>query len=214
MNTTTPLKTASKRLSWLLRHGAVEEGLPLDPQGFASIADVLRLLRMRRDLLDAAVAQNDKKRFEIERDRIRAVQGHSAPVVDADAIEASWTEYLEDAPIFHGTSLTAAEAIATSGIHAGQRSHVHLAASVDATVGKRANVDVLLLVDPVRLRAAGLPVYRAPNGVLLTRSVPVAAIVGVHRVRRLRAVDEERATRLCSIFEPLQAVPTSPQEAR
>jgi putative RNA 2'-phosphotransferase len=214
MNPTTPIKTAAKRLSWLLRHGAVEEGLPLDPQGFASIADVLRLLRMRRDLLDAAVAQNDKKRFEIEGERIRAVQGHSAPVVDADAIEASWTEYREDAPIFHGTSLTAAEAIATSGIHAGQRSHVHLAASVDATVGKRAKLDLLLLVDPVRLRAAGLPVYRAPNGVLLTRLVPVTAIVGVHPTRRLRTSDEGRLARLCSIFESLRTVSTSPRGAR
>jgi putative RNA 2'-phosphotransferase len=54
--------------------------------------------------------------------------------------------------------------------------NVHLTPAVDATVGKRAGVDVLLVVSPVRLREAGLRVFRAPNGVLLARAVPREAV--------------------------------------
>ena len=69
-------------------------------------------------------------------------------------------------------------------LHAAARTHVHLADAVDATVGKRAAVDVLLVIDPVRLRAAGLRVFRAPNGVLLARAVPREAVVDVRACNR------------------------------
>ncbi len=32
----------SKKLSWLLRHGAEKEGLKLDKSGYASVQDVVR----------------------------------------------------------------------------------------------------------------------------------------------------------------------------
>lgn len=176
------LRARSTRVSWLLRHGANERHLPMDTAGFATIHDVLRETRMTRDELDAVVADNNKQRFQIVGDRIRAVQGHSldgTPVTLA-GLEASWELVVDDAPLFHGTSVDAARAILTSdGVHAAARSHVHLAAAVDATVGKRAAVDVLLEIDAHTLRTSGLAVFRAPNGVLLTRSVPRAAVVAI-----------------------------------
>jgi putative RNA 2'-phosphotransferase len=70
-------------------------------------------------------------------------------------------------------------------VHAAARSHVHLAPAVDATVGKRAAVDVLLVIDPEKLRAAGERIFRAPNGVLLTRLVPRDAVVGIRAATRM-----------------------------
>jgi putative RNA 2'-phosphotransferase len=172
----------SKKLSWLLRHGARESGLSMDEAGFASVVDVLRLTGLSRAQLEAVVSQNSKARFELKGERVRAVQGHSpkgAPV-SLEALERSWEEVLGDAPLYHGTSVGAARAILDSeGVHAASRSHVHLAAAVDATVGKRAGVDVLLVVAPARLREAGLSVFRAPNGVLLARAVPRDAVTDV-----------------------------------
>lgn len=178
---------ASVRLSWLLRHGANETGLPMDVAGFAPIADVLRLARLTRPELDDVVADNNKQRFQIVGERIRAVQGHSTDgtPVTLDGLEASWELVDSDAPLFHGTSVEAARAILTSaGVHAAARSHVHLAAAVDATVGKRAAVDVLLVVDPQRLRALRWSVFRAPNGVLLTRTVPREAVTSIRSSTR------------------------------
>lgn len=176
------LARKSKKLSWLLRHGAREAGLPMDAEGFAPIEQVLRLTGMTRAELDAVVADNNKARFQLRNGEIRAVQGHSLGglPVTLEALERSWEEVLEDAPIYHGTSVAAARSIlAGEGIHPAARTHVHLASAVEAKVGKRAGVDVLLVIAPPALRASGQRVYRAPNGVLLCRSVPVGAIVEV-----------------------------------
>lgn len=198
----TALRDRSTRLSWLLRHGANERGLAMDSAGFADVDDVLRLAQLRRAELDAIVADNNKLRFEVvgsaDGERIRAVQGHSfeGTPVTLEGLEASWVVVDDARPLFHGTSVAAARAILTSaGVHAAARTHVHLADAIDATVGKRAAVGVLLTVDQARLRAAGQRVFRAPNGVLLTREVPRGAVVDVVGATRagLAAVDELKA---------------------
>ncbi|MCY1077337.1 RNA 2'-phosphotransferase [Archangium lansingense] len=176
------LVARSKKLSWLLRHGARESGLSMDEAGFASVADVLRLTGLSLTQLESVVLHNTKARFELRGEWVRAVQGHSpeGTPVTLEGLERSWEEVLEDALLYHGTSVGAARAILDSeGVHAASRSHVHLAPAVDATVGKRAGVDVLLVVCPVRLREAGLRVFRAPNGVLLARAVPRHAVTDV-----------------------------------
>ena len=176
------LRRRSTKVSWLLRHGANESGLAMTDDGFCAIVDVLRLLRLSRLELDEIVAENNKTRFEISGDRIRAVQGHSfdGTPVTLDGLERSWDIVETGERVFHGTSVDAAFAIlASDGIHSAARTHVHLAAATDAVVGKRHQVDVLLAIDPARLRLAGHRIFRAPNGVLLTRLVPASAIVDV-----------------------------------
>jgi putative RNA 2'-phosphotransferase len=181
---------ASKKLSWLLRHGANEAGLEMDAAGWAEIDDVRRILHMGRQALEAAVEHNNKNRLEVRGTRIRACQGHSlrGMPVTCEALEATWDEVLEDAPVFHGTRVAALEGIAREGILPGERTHVHLAEAVDSTVGKRSAVDVMIEVSPPRLRAQGIGLHRSPNGVLLARRVPVSAIVGllpmIDRARR------------------------------
>jgi putative RNA 2'-phosphotransferase len=181
---------ASKKLSWLLRHGAGEAGLEMDAAGWAEVEDVRRILHMGRDALAAAVEDNTKARLELRGTRIRACQGHSLQgmPVTCEALEATWEEVVDDAPVFHGTRVAALQGIAKEGILPGERTHVHLAEAIDSTVGKRAAVDVMIEVSPARLRAGGLRLHRSPNGVLLVRHVPVSAITGllpvVERARR------------------------------
>ena len=172
----------SKKLSWLLRHGAREMGLAMDSAGFALIGEVLRMTGLSREELDEVVAENNKSRYEVRGKQVRAVQGHSleGTPVTLDGLESSWDEVLDDAPLYHGTSVVAARAILSGeGVHSAARTHVHLAAAVDSKVGKRAGVDVLLVISPARLRASGLRIFRAPNGVLLARAIPAATIVDV-----------------------------------
>lgn len=176
----------SKKMSWLLRHGAPSLGITMDAAGWVEVAEVLRALGLSREALDAVVRDNAKARFEVEGSRIRATQGHStAPgAVSLDALEASWTRYDGAGPLWHGTNTAAVAGIASEGILAVTRTHVHLAAAVDSQVGKRANVAVLLEVSVARLRAAELAVHVSPNGVLLVRRVPVLCIVGLIGVTR------------------------------
>lgn len=176
------LSEASIRLSWLLRHGAREADLAMDAAGWAAIEDVLIAGRLDRALLDRVVAGNNKQRYQLDGDRIRAVQGHSltGTPVTLDGLEASWRRVEPDAPVFHGTRVEALEPIGRAGLLPGERSHVHLAPARDAVVGKRAEGEVLLEVSPTALRAAGLALFVAPNGVVLARHVPPRCIVDLH----------------------------------
>lgn len=176
--------SSSKRVSWLLRHGAPEQGIPMDAAGWVAVADVLRALRMSEAQLDAVVGQNDKLRFERQGERIRACQGHSAAGLSLEALEASWAPFEGAGPVFHGTSVDAALSIAREGVSAQARSHVHLAPSRQSKVGKRWNVDVLLVVAPERVRAHGLALFESPNGVILARRIPADCVTGVDALTR------------------------------
>ncbi len=177
----------SKRLSWLLRHGAGEAQIDMDPAGWASVSDVLRVLHMNRSTLLAAVERNNKSRLELKGGRIRACQGHSlnGMPVTLEGLEASWEEHLGDEPLWHGTRIRNLEGIARYGLLAGGRTHVHLAEALDSVVGKRAAVDVMIEISPALLRKAGVRVYRSPNGVVLVREAPRESLVG------LRAMTEQ-----------------------
>lgn len=171
----------SHKLSWLLRHGANEAGLDMDGAGWAAIDDVLRTLRMSRTALETVVEENNKARFEVRGGRIRACQGHSTqgmPVTQG-ALEASWDRFEGEGPVWHGTRIAALASIAREGILPGERTHVHLAEATDSTVGKRANVDVMLEVSPALLASSGLFLFVSPNGVILAREVPPPAIIGL-----------------------------------
>ncbi|MFF0264561.1 RNA 2'-phosphotransferase [Kribbella sp. NPDC004536] len=169
----------SRAISKLLRHTAGERHLTMSTAGWAAIPDVLRLLGMTRDRLDIAVRENDKQRLQVDGERIRACQGHSLEhmPVTREALENSWERVYPDGLLWHGTNRAALAAIRREGLRPGRRTHVHLAPAKDSHVGRRTSVEVLLGVDP-----GNLAVYRAPNGVLLTREVPPGAIVRVDAV--------------------------------
>jgi putative RNA 2'-phosphotransferase len=185
---------ASKKLSWLLRHGARESGVAMDAAGWAPVAEVLRALRMTRSLFDEAVATNTKSRLEIAGDRVRASQGHSpsGTPVTLDALEASWASWSGEGPLWHGTHANALPGIARLGILSGERTHAHLTDSLESAVGKRSQVDVMLEVSPALLRAEGIGIHRSPNGVILIRHVPPACIVGLVPMTKRARADEAR----------------------
>jgi putative RNA 2'-phosphotransferase len=187
------LTDTSKKLSWLLRHGAPSQGIAMDAAGWVAVADVLEALRMPRSLLEQVIRENTKNRLELKGDRVRASQGHSTEgmPVTLEGLEASWEEVHEDTSIWHGTSVDATRGIAHEGIRPVARTHVHMTDAPGSTVGKRANVDLMLEVSPARLRGQGLRVFRSQNGVVLVRRVPRDCIVGllpiVHRAKREEA---------------------------
>lgn len=187
----------SRKLSWLLRHGAPEAGVAQSADGFVAIDDALRVAGCDRDTLDELVRDNAKKRFEIDGDRIRAVQGHSSNAVTLEALEATYTRYDGPDVILHGTSFASVSGIAERGIVAMARTHVHLAPHATSIVGKRASVDVFVEVSSRALAAHGIPVFVAPNGVLLARRVPTECIVGL---RAARDGVEDRVATLAPLF--------------
>lgn len=76
-------------MSWILRHGAVKEKIPISSDGFVNVQQILnsRSLHGQCNLNDILriVENNDKKRFALRTTadgilEIKAVQGHSLKV--------------------------------------------------------------------------------------------------------------------------------------
>jgi putative RNA 2'-phosphotransferase len=164
------LKHLSRRMSSLLRHRAGDIGLRMDAAGWVELDELIAHLGEPCALVDEVVQQNNKTRFEVCGTRIRASQGHSLEgmPVTHEALEASWAVFDGEESLWHGTQPDAIESIARQGLLRGARSHVHLAESRDSSVGKRANVGVLLEISPTRLRGAGQML------------LPPGCIVGIH----------------------------------
>lgn len=170
----------SKFLSWLLRHGAWKAGVRLDEAGWTDLDEVTRVSGLSRQEIEDLARHDRKRRLQIEGGRIRACQGHTlASGVTVAGLEASWQPYLLDTPVWHGTSVEAAEKITREGILPVERTHVHCAPARDSVVGRSAVVHLLIQVDPVRVRRLGLALFTAPNGVVLARRIPREAITGL-----------------------------------
>jgi len=160
----------SKRLSYLLRHRPDSVGLTLDDAGWVPVEKLLETMGLTRSQLEEVVARNDKQRFTIEGDRIRANQGHSVDV-DLRLEPVAPPERL-----YHGTVARNLESIREKGLVKGSRHHVHLSADSEtaAKVGARRGNPVILEVDSAGMAAAGFVFYRSANGVWLTGSVPAS----------------------------------------
>jgi putative RNA 2'-phosphotransferase len=167
--------TASKFLSLVLRHQPELIGLELDAQGWACVDTLVTLANASGNAIDRAlileiIKESDKQRFALSGDglRIRANQGHSIDV--ALGLQPSQPPDT----LYHGTATRFLASILASGLHAGQRQHVHLSNTekVAIEVGKRHGSPVVLLVDAKAMAESGHLFYLSENGVWLTGSVP------------------------------------------
>lgn len=172
-------KSISKLLSLVLRHKPQKIGIDLDKQGFTDIDKLikninefghLRLL-ITREAIDEVVKTNDKKRFEISADgtKIRAVQGHSAPMVQIDFVASTPPN-----PLYHGTAHRFLTSIRQQGLLPQTRQYVHLSTDIATAqkVGARHGKVQVLVIDTAKMCADGFEFYQANNGVWLTQCVP------------------------------------------
>ncbi|MDB5269287.1 MAG: 2-phosphotransferase, partial [Hymenobacter sp.] len=130
----------SKLLSLVLRHNPARIGIVLDEQGWTDVATLLTQLKAHKkplsfEQLVYLVETNAKQRFRFneDRSRIRASQGHSVEV------ELGYTPVTPPEVLYHGTAVQHQAAILRDGLQKMSRHHVHLSADVATarTVGSR-----------------------------------------------------------------------------
>jgi putative RNA 2'-phosphotransferase len=166
----------SRRLSMILRHRPEAAGITLDPHGWVPVPTLLAALGISRAELEAVVAGNDKARFAIEDDRIRASQGHSRRV----AVDLGLAPADPPVHLFHGTPAANLPSIMKDGLRPGSRHHVHLSpdTATAVRVGRRRSADVVVLrVAAGEMAAAGHVFHRSANGVWLTAVVPPGHLI-------------------------------------
>uniref|UniRef100_A0A1I8FMD8 2'-phosphotransferase n=1 Tax=Macrostomum lignano TaxID=282301 RepID=A0A1I8FMD8_9PLAT len=161
----------SKRLAWLLRHGATEQGFKFIDGCYLNVADVLAHQQFRGytlddiqsltlehfDLYRRVVSTNSKKRFELRSAddgalQIRAVQGHSIKEVDGLDLQPITADNCHQFPVaVHGTYMRHWRSISAQGLSRMNRTHIHFAVSSEAggsdggaISGLRQSADVLI----------------------------------------------------------------------
>ncbi|RKS74855.1 putative RNA 2'-phosphotransferase [Actinomadura pelletieri DSM 43383] len=163
----------SKYLALHLRHRPERIGLTVDAEGWADVTELLEAaashgFTFTRAELEHAVANNDKKRFELDGDRIRAVQGHSIPV-ELNLPPTPPPEFL-----YHGTVRRSLKSILRNGLKPMGRHAVHLSPdrATARRVGARRGAPVVLTVQSGRMAADGHEFRVSSNEVWLVDSVP------------------------------------------
>lgn len=171
------LKSASKHISYVLRHRPDAIGLHVDKHGWARIADLIEKsdIELTRNIVEDIVRTSDKQRFSISSDgaRIRANQGHSF-AVDLGLMPRQPPDLL-----FHGTAGKNLESIRAKGLERRTRQHVHLSSDQDTAilVGQRHGRPIVLKVQAGRMHASGHDFFLSENGVWLTEAVPTRFLI-------------------------------------
>lgn len=168
------LTSLSKSVSRILRHRPDAAGVRLDKNGWCDVDDLLKgLARVgtpaTREQLEHVVRGNDKHRFVLEGNRIRAAQGHSIR-----GVEPLLRSMKPPSRLFHGTVAANLPSIDRKGLLPMRRHHVHLSPD-EATaraVGSRRGVPIVLVVDAARMDHDGHKFFVSHNDVWLTDSVP------------------------------------------
>ncbi|KAG5726138.1 putative tRNA 2'-phosphotransferase [Termitomyces sp. T112] len=175
-----PAVRLSKTISWLLRHGAKNERLPMRPDGYVKVKDLMENLKGKGQDIDFSglqelVKADSKKRYDLKEDSgdwwIRANQGHS---MEAVKLELQPVLSLKDIPTgvaVHGTTRQAWKLIAQEGLSKMTRNHIHFAQGIPGNgviSGMRSSSQILIFLDVPKALDAGIKFFLSDNGVVLS----------------------------------------------
>jgi putative RNA 2'-phosphotransferase len=175
---------ASKFMSYVLRHEPQSIGLILDPEGWASIEDLIQLSQqsqtpLTHETIIEVVRTSDKQRFKLSEDgrRVRTNQGHSIPI-DL-ALKPQTPPHL----LYHGTAERFVDSIVEKGLVPGSRQHVHLSLDMETArrVGQRHGKPTVFVVKAHEMFLSGHMFYVSDNGVWLTMHVPTQFLTKMDR---------------------------------
>lgn len=163
----------SKTLSYALRHKPENMGITLDDNGWTNIEDLLmsfnqRGISLNRNQLIDIVETDDKQRYKISDDKIRANQGHSI------GIDLELKEKVPPIELYHGTAKQNLNNIMKHGINKQKRQYVHLSNDIETAnkVGSRHGDVIVLKIDTKQMYSDGYKFYQSDNDVWLTGHVP------------------------------------------
>jgi putative RNA 2'-phosphotransferase len=164
-------------LTGILRHFPDRYQLPIEPQGWVEVPQIVRAISQKHPAYHwlrpqhlIAIAETDAKgRYEVRDDRIRATYGHTVDVnLDLP------TENIPD-QLYYPVTEEEAAIVLEVGLKPSDRKKVHLsktAGDAHAAGAVRTPQPVILEVDAKRARDHGLVIMKAGKTVFLVDQVP------------------------------------------
>ncbi len=166
-------------VSGVLRHFPDKFGLNMDKNGWVNLESLARVVRRKYRwaniwIIKALVYSDEKKRYELRGDMIRARYGHSVDVVLDDMPEAK-----EDV-LYYGTSEEEAHRMMEIGIKPVNQKFVHLSTTIEKSkevASLRTDTPIVLEVDAKKAREEGIRIVKANDLIALAKEIPAKYIV-------------------------------------
>ena len=166
----------SREISYALRHAPQKYGLIFDDLGWVAVEELITALNKQeeyrsltiQDIADM-IQSSEKKRHEINGNRIRALYGHSTK------------EKISKKPVqppnvlYHGTTHKFLHKILKQGLISKNRQYVHLSQEQETatTVGRRRDDNpVVLSIDALAAWKDGVKFYHGNEMIWLADSIP------------------------------------------
>lgn len=169
------IHSASKYVSWILRHKPDLIGETLDEHGWVDIDKLIIGVQKKykffnRFVLDAIVLPNNKHQYQYDdsNTKIRASQGQSIPV------DLGMELVVPPDTLYHGTSLRFMNNIRRFGIRSMNRNYVYLTTDIKSAIesGCSHGVPYLIEIDTRKMYADKYAFYMNAKGMYLTDYVP------------------------------------------
>ncbi|PAA56265.1 hypothetical protein BOX15_Mlig027782g1, partial [Macrostomum lignano] len=171
----------SKKLAWILRHGAEKEGFKFADGGYLHLDEMLahsEFADVNVDDIRRVIDANDKKRFELRSDpstgrlQVRATQGHSMKVEGIEYTDVNLANAHQFPVVIHGTYLKNWRQISQEGLKTMGRTHIHFAPGEigeDGVVsGMRGSAEILIYLDLEMALRDGIKFVLSKNKVILS----------------------------------------------
>lgn len=166
----------SKLVSYVLRHGAVENGIKITVDGYVETVELIDFCKKNKfpntiyeDIVNI-VCEDQKQRYSFIKNTslIRANQGHSM-----NCVKIEFEKKVPPVVLYHGTTKRNLTAIKKIGLSAMKRHHVHLTDDIETakSVGLRHGSQILIVIDTKQMLADGLEFLVSDNGVWLVDRV-------------------------------------------
>ncbi len=171
-------------MSGILRHFPDRFGLTMDENGWVHFEPFVRAVRKKLKwanqwLIKAVIYSDEKGRYELKGDKIRARYGHSVDVKLNDMPEAT-----EDV-LYYGTSEEEAHRILEVGIKPVRQTFVHLSTTFEKSVEVamlRTDKPIVFEIDAKKARSDGIRIIKANDTIALAKEIPPKYIIRQVRI--------------------------------
>lgn len=165
-----------KKLAWILRHEAVEQGLNISTGGYVLCSDILNMWQFRKFTLDDIknkINTSTKKRYVLmeknNKSYIKAIMGHTGSVLNAIILEDLYVKITE--PIDEIFCITSLEkynnGIATSGLKVNKRWNIEF--TTPNLFNGNNTGEILIYIDMESAIHDGIKFFMAENDIIISK---------------------------------------------
>ncbi len=171
-------------ISGVLRHFPDKFGLEVDENGWVSFESLVKAVKRKykwanRWLVKALIYSDEKMRYELKNNMIRARYGHSIDVKLNDLPIA------ENDILYYGTGEEEAQRILEIGLKPVNQTFVHLSTTFEKgeeVARLRTDKPIILEIDAKKAREDGIKILKANEYIALAKEIPAKYIKRLIRV--------------------------------